>query len=267
MCSTSLSKRKLVQLTQSECRAQIVKYVPKKKRIKERNMIVYKSSLVGIPSKKDGYVHVLNDCGQMSQALTPIPSTMKRGKVSQKIKKRFCDNIPDIKKEEGCAKKGLHLELWIQKSRSKQLTIQRVLNMKKGQKMKMLCLDRNLYDTTDSIPPNQLRCPAKFFDGGYMGVYTHDHDMSGTFKWQFQPKDEPPMPFTFEINYKNENWYPLDEDGTLAMGLGRMLGIKKSYKKFPKTTRVGWRGPMIPWNALKDLPRVYNCQFCSSVVW
>ena len=267
MSNTNSTKRKFTQLTQPECRAKIVRYTPRIPRTKVGGMVTIHPKLVGIPAKKPGYIHRLNDCGQASKDMMKIPNNMKKGRVTESIKKRFCDNIPDVKKEKACAKRAVEMWKWIKKTTKKhQLTIRDVLKMKKGQKTKFLVLDRNISDSTYDLPDNKVMAPSTFFKTCW-AVYTHDHDMHGTIKYEFQSKNEDPWPFNFEINYKDESWYPLDDTGTLSRGIGRVFGIKKSYKKFDKKTRVGYRGPMISWSKLKDLPKIYKCQFCSSALF
>lgn len=268
MCSRNLSKRKLIQLTSQECRAKIVKYNPKVKKIKRGRGTIIVPSLIGIRAKKEGYIHPMNRCGQIQKYAMKIPKNMKKGKVSSKTKTLYSDHIPDIKKEARCAKKAVKVEEWIKKTtRKHHLTIQQVQRMKKGEKMKVLVLDRNVGDTIDGQPLTKVMAPTTFFNMCW-AVYTHDHDMTGTIKYAFQSKSDKPFPFTFDLNYKSENWYPLDKDGNLPakdpQGFAKLFQKKISYKIFPKKTRVGWRGPMIPWSKLSSLPKVFRCQFCGN---
>ena len=79
----------------------------------------------------------------------------------------------------------------------------------------------------------------------------------------YRRKGQPPptyKPFEFDIEYLEGNWYPLT-DGYLPpkdpQGFAKLnFKTKKHWKEFPKTTRVGWRGPMIKWDDLDKLPNI-----------
>ena len=84
--------------------------------------------------------------------------------------------------------------------------------------------------------------------------------MNGKIKYKWQNNTEEALNFEFEIEYKKNNWYPLI-NGTLPaedeQGFSQLLGIEKNWSEFPKKTHIGWRGPIILWNDLKHLDKVY----------
>ena len=84
--------------------------------------------------------------------------------------------------------------------------------------------------------------------------------LDGKIKHQWQNNNEEPYNFEFEIEYKKNNWYPLT-NGILPaedeQGFSELLGEDKSWSEFPKSTHIGWRGPMILWDDLKKLKKVW----------
>ena len=259
-------KRKYSQLAPKECRAQLQVYTKPPLFRKDINGIRHlDQKMRGIAASKDGYIHRVNTCGQLEQDMTKIPRGFKKIKTSEKQRKSFCDT-PFDQKGAKARSKAIEWHQWIKDTKKSHLTIAQVLKMKKGQKMKMLMLDRNIGDYVDSQPINKPMAPLTFFKGCW-AVYTHSHDMCGTLKFEWEGNQTPPTPFYFHINYSGENWYPLSKDSALPardpQGVGRLFGFKKSYTQFAPTTRVGYRGPMIPWTTLKSLPKVYKCQWCS----
>lgn len=265
--SSKPSKRKLTQLTTQECRAQLVTY--KKKRLIKKDIRGVRSLdpvIRGIPAAKKGFIHRVNQCGQYENEATKIPWRFKQVKTTEKDKKWHCDTPFNQTAADQAEAKAIEVSKWIKDaSRKAHLTIAQVLKMKKGQKTKFLMLDRNVYDNLDGQATNKAMVASKFFQGCW-AIYTHDHGMEGTMKFAWQSKDEAGLPFMFEINYRDESWYPLDVDGALPakdpQGVGKLLGKRMPYTKFPKSTRVGYRGPMVPWSKLKALPKVYKCQWC-----
>jgi hypothetical protein len=62
--------------------------------------------------------------------------------------------------------------------------------------------------------------------------------------WPYTTQDN----FEPDIEYKKDYWYPLQD--------GKVSG--KHWSRFPKdTTKLGWRGAMIPWKDVSKLPKVY----------
>lgn len=58
-------------------------------------------------------------------------------------------------------------------------------------------------------------------------------------------------PFTFDIEYKKDNWYPL------VNGYLPEKDSQKHWSEFPKNTHIGARGPMIKWKDLVKLPNIH----------
>jgi len=164
----------------------------------------------------------------------------------------FCRNpVPDPHLD------GVELSDWKEYVRDKCLTIRDVKNLQQGETIKVVHMDRNLWDVVcDSNNSDQLYDPKEFFED-VTAEYTHDSEMKGRIHWSFGDERE----FEFEIEYKEGHWYPL-EDGRLPendpqgfSNFGDASG--KHYDDFPKGTLIGWRGPMILQDKLDDLDQVY----------
>ena len=158
--------------------------------------------------------------------------------------------------------KGLEVNKWINKMRKHYFRINDVLKMKKGDKIKLLLLDRNVTDITNSEDTNKelVSYKPEHFYRKNLVIYTHNTELKGVITflcWDIKQKE-----FQFEIEYLKNNWYPLNEDGKLPKkDPQNLVDFKdkagKHYSEFYKTTSVGFRGPMIKYSILKELPNVY----------
>jgi hypothetical protein len=155
--------------------------------------------------------------------------------------------------KERVAKKVGKLDLseWIQKVRDHWLTIADVKQLKPGSKLKVVILDRNIYDYLDGFPTNKMLPPTTLHQS--TGTYTHGHGMQGTLLPDHGP-------FEFHVEYEKGRWYPLRNGYLPAKDdqLGHaLLGKKTHWTKMPPTTAVGFRGPMVRVSDLKSLPDFY----------
>jgi len=151
----------------------------------------------------------------------------------------------------------LSLDLFLTETYPFHLRIKNIIKLNKGDKLDIICLDRNLYDLTSHHEENKVLSPINFFDKSYKGVYIHDHNLSGTFIFDNILDNEP---FEFHIEWKNNSWYPL-KDGKLQSDEQFTFPIEfenKSWNDFNIMTRIGWRGPMLLKKHLKYLPKIYN---------
>ena len=143
------------------------------------------------------------------------------------------------------------------------LTIADIINMKPGDKLEVLMMDRNVLDTSaDELwnKSDKKYSPEKFFRNS-RGTYINDKDLSGTmiFHWKGYTAKQSTMPFEFELEYLPCHWYPLKKGKLPARARGAKFPWDKAkhWTEFPPTTKVGFRGAMINWNNLKDMPKVY----------
>jgi hypothetical protein len=156
---------------------------------------------------------------------------------------------------------GWYGKNFVEASEKYKLTIKDVLSFKKGQQIKILCMDRNFCDTignlrrsitryvfegTDSFRPEDIFEPM---------IYTHDSDLKGQGDWGYYKGE-----FEFDLEYKTDYWYPLtngylpaeDEQKCVAFSWSK----PQHYTQFPTSTCLGWRGPMILWTDLPKMPDV-----------
>ena len=67
--------------------------------------------------------------------------------------------------------------------------------------------------------------------------------------------------FEFEVEYKSGSWYPL-RDGYLPASDEQterpLLGKRLHWSALPKTTPIGWRGPMVLWENLENAPMLFH---------
>jgi len=156
---------------------------------------------------------------------------------------------------------GYELEKWMQEYRKYWLTIKDIENLKLNKKIKLLLLDRNVWDGKNKFKKGKLYKPENFFvDNSAIYWKNNMTSLEGKIKHKWQNSDEEPYNFEFEIEYKKNNWYPLT-NGILPaedeQGFFELLREDKSWTEFPKKTHIGLRGPIILWNNLKKLKKVY----------
>lgn len=119
--------------------------------------------------------------------------------------------------------------------------------MKKGQKMKILMMDRNVGDYLYGKEPFKKYNPS--VDGFSYGLYTHHHGICGTILWEFGGVlDKEPQDFEWEFNTVALDpklcwWGPLPD--------------KYKLNKINKHIKVGWRGPAIDMKNMKYLPKTF----------
>eukprot|EP00299_Pterocystis_sp_00344_P008165 c2991_g1_i1.p1 GENE.c2991_g1_i1~~c2991_g1_i1.p1 ORF type:complete len:368 (-),score=74.30 c2991_g1_i1:81-1184(-) len=123
------------------------------------------------------------------------------------------------------------------------LTINDVLEFPLNQEIQLLSLHRNWSDESPSSH-GYLSDPLDFFRNS-KATFTHFGDLKGNWvanEWNW---DE----FEFDLEYEEGHWYPL-EGGVLS------LENDKRWQDFPRTTRVGFRGPAILLSKVHALPPV-----------
>ena len=201
-----------------------------------------------------------------SEEKTPIPYGAICDSLNDYQFSHFCRDAvpePDFKGQ------GLEMLVWEDSVRDQCLTIADILDLQPGQQIKVLHMDRNLGDSScQNSTGNHLFRPSDFFRTS-TAVYTHESGLKGTIKysWQDGPdyRDDPecqnPRPFEFDLEYKRDSWYPLNNGCLPArdpQGFSDFnYNVPKPWQDFSATTRVGWRGPMLLWDKVDDQPDVY----------
>jgi hypothetical protein len=147
-------------------------------------------------------------------------------------------------------------------SREKWLTIGDITSMAKDQTLRVLVLDRNVFDIACSPnvnAPNARHTATHFFRKN-LATYKHDGDLKGFIIWD-SFEDGMYHEFEFHIMYKPGRWYPLkngklpEQESQGVFDFGQEGG--KHFTKFDTNTPVGWRGPMIAWSEVSNLPDIY----------
>lgn len=152
---------------------------------------------------------------------------------------------------------ALTISEWINNAKKYYVTLGDIMEIKKGEKIKFLILDRNVLDVVQNTnKPNKAYEPAKFFRKSY-GILKYGGNLQGTMKFCDISVQRP---FEFHIEYKKDQWYPLKNEYLPAhdpQNIFKLLGKQKHYTEFPKSTHVGFRGPMIFWQDMANLPNIY----------
>lgn len=131
------------------------------------------------------------------------------------------------------------------------LTIKDIQELKHGDELELLILDRNVWDVALDESRNtqgQLYNPKEFFKRN-KGRYIHDKDLQGTlilYEGYENIKLYDTSLFEFHIEYMNKHWYPL-ENGTLSavndffypLPIARQY-ICNSFNNFPNGSYVEW---------------------------
>lgn len=151
------------------------------------------------------------------------------------------------------------LDNWIKVTKPHHLRIKDILQLKEGDEIELIQLDRNVHDTCENANPYSTIVPAESFFRDSLATYTHRSGMSGVM--DFQDAGFVDQTFEFHVNYEPGCWYPFN-NGALPLSdpqgfldLGSKGGWK--WEQFPSETRIGWRGPMIKKSLIKDLHDVY----------
>lgn len=154
---------------------------------------------------------------------------------------------------------------WTQKTKKFHVRAQDISNMKIGEKVEFVTLDRNLCDFLGSLKLKKgvLYDPIEIFDkSSQVVIYIHENDLQGKIKWEWYKKF---IDFEFHVEYKQDHWFPLEE-GKLRKKSMDEEGWNKCYdstidegaKSFiGKNVRVGWRGPMIKTSDLNKVKKLF----------
>lgn len=161
----------------------------------------------------------------------------------------------------------MNIDDWLKQVEPNYLTIQYIQDMKLGETQKFLCIDRNFYELIPELTQENAIDVELFFQKCYILDYTHSINLTGLARFNIENINKPKTYFEFDIEYLKNRWYPL-KNGKLPIkdpqGIFSELertDVKRNWEEYDKSTRIGWRGPMIPWNiiSINDWPKIYNC--------
>lgn len=121
------------------------------------------------------------------------------------------------------------------------LNIQDILNMKPGERMNIILMDRNVGDYTDTLKPGTKYDPLE--NGFSYATYIHAQCITGTLI--FTDLNITRQNFTWELNALDSEelfWGPISDNYDIS--------------KYDPEIKIGWRGPAIKvTDAIKYMPR------------
>ena len=247
-----------------------------KKETKEDNFI-FESTIVGLPSSSKFIpLNLQTNAGFIYKGLTNSKFSVEPIKISKGYKKIKNINKEWIlsvylkpyispekihKKIQKLNKGGLELNEWIDHYKDKWLTIKDVKDLPLNKKIKLLLLDRNIYDDKDHIKEAKLYTPSFFFKKNVAWYWkTDNNNLKGKIKYKWQKETDEPYNFEFHVEYKEDNWYPLT-NGVLPakdeQQICTLLNNEKHITEFTEDTHVGYRGPIMFWKEIKKLDKIY----------
>ena len=205
-------------------------------------------------------VHELVTPGRFAREATVVPPGYRR--INEKPTKEWLTRFGCMRPMSSAQRRtlergGLDYDAWYERSRRAWLSIADVRRMRVGETVKVLMLHRNVLDEADR-PERRLHAAQRFFSKRSVAVLTRapgdglavllDCDDCGD------------GAFEFDVEFATDRWYPL-KNGRLPardpQGLFALLGRETPWAALPPSTHVGWRGPMVPWDAVAKMPAVY----------
>jgi hypothetical protein len=158
---------------------------------------------------------------------------------------------------------------FINNCKDKHLTIADIKLMSPGDVIDVVVWDTNFeeYWIWDSAEKNKSYDPFIFFKSNRCKI-TYKGNMLWDIYFDFGDTCTHPVHLDVSSLQTNWTWYEINElDGQIHI-TEEILDEKQSilsdwtpkhiyWTEFPDTTRVGWRGPIMLWDKLKDLPQVF----------
>ena len=145
------------------------------------------------------------------------------------------------------------------------LTIAHVCALKPQQQIHLTLFVRNVWALTlPNVKQNTAYTAHTFFSNGYTATYTHTRGLSGTFEISWPGKrvgeGEVWRNFEWDLEYLPNRWFPLrqgkiQDDPRFDYRIP--FECKKSWKEYPPSTRVGWRGPCVLTRELQNMPQIF----------
>lgn len=215
--------------------------------------------------EKKGFIYeLIDDYGTFKDIPKKIPNgyKIKNKKITKNIATNYYCKIPKTKKQKENVKNklkdSLEFSKWYDKSRKYWLTIKDFKSMNKGDKIVILSLHRNLLD----IPLNTYKENKSYRPETVFKSEKDTYIYMGDFKVKSQKYDDNDnKSWSLHVEYKKNYWYPLNDKGILPLksvnsGV-KLLNKRTHWSEFSNSTHVGWRGPMILWKDLKNLPKIH----------
>jgi hypothetical protein len=154
-----------------------------------------------------------------------------------------------------------------------QVTIQTILDLEPNEVLKCLCFDRNFGEYLEDQDPfegSNLKASEILEDAYYLRFTKglEKDSIEGKFfiacgLEEIDTEDDDNNEGWLHVEYRPDCWYPFQNgifevmDPQLkSFGHERRLapGSDRNWTEFPKNTRLGWRGPMIPISKMDQVP-------------
>lgn len=184
------------------------------------------------------------------------------GLYASALKERFCMSDAHIVRAMAHGAIDAAHAVDYAKARGWCITLGEVKKMPLGACLEVALMDRNWMDVacTESREPKRatiLLAPTRITfckgdQGAASGTFTSSHKDGGTFGGR--------MTTDLHVEYAPHQYYPLRGDVLPANDeqTGRaLLGKAVSTSDLPDGMLVGWRGPMIRWAQLEDMPELF----------
>lgn len=184
------------------------------------------------------------------------------GMYPSTLKERFC--MSDTQVVHAMARGAIDAAHVVDyaKARGWCITLGEVKKLPPGACLEVALMDRNWMDAactesrepkraTDLLAPTRVTF-CKGERGAASGTFTSSHKDGGTFGEQ--------MTTDLDVEYAPHQYYPLQGEVLPANDeqTGRaLLGKTMSAADLPDGMLVGWRGPMIRWARLEDMPELF----------
>lgn len=153
-------------------------------------------------------------------------------------------------------------------SKDKHLTLGDVKQMSPGVTIDVVIWDRNYeeYWIWDNAEDKKEYDPEEFFEQNRHQI-TYLGNMKWDIKFPFGETIAHPIHLDTSSLQTNWRWVAVEEDGfihitTEVVNEGEEIPSHwepkhMHWSEFPDTTIVGWRGPIMLWDNLKNMPQVY----------
>jgi hypothetical protein len=143
---------------------------------------------------------------------------------------------------------------WLIKTESFHMRKNDILNMQEGEKIVVLLLDRDIFENIGLDIPLYHKYRANvFFKDNKATFVKGNKDLNGTLhftNYNLRKRVE------LHVEYKKNVFHEII-DGKLKPCQCLTHESDESFDLEKDNYRVGWKGPMIPWKYIKELPHIY----------
>lgn len=143
---------------------------------------------------------------------------------------------------------SLEIHDFIDICKDKHLTLEDIKELETGKELDLVVWDRNFeeYKIWKELQPEKVYDPETFFsENRCKCIY------KGDLKWDIVFGFGQTIQHPLHLNI-DDYWLPIDNGYVNVPN-----GPKVLWYAFPDTTRIGWRGPVMLWNQLAKMPKVY----------